>query len=657
MLKIKDFLESKETFLKVLNILNSRGDMSKVGQNFVAGGSVSNTIYHLLHGGKLTINDIDVYHEVKNKNATSDEKHNWYPSVYVKEEGLEIVDDSYGRTFVADNGARISVLRHSRKGIFNDIDYCYEEGWGGNKNTKSKELVILEGFDLNCCKSGLDMVNGKIIYTPEFVEFLKTKQMQVVNPCAPIQTTIRLFKKLEDLDGIFCDTNQEIRFLTVASKHISGSQITKIIGPETKTKYDKLKHIVEKYFVLREPKNSDEVPYNLRDKYFKGNERNPEIQIWVYDAVLDFDIIESAGSINNLKRVWELLYTYKKKSEQDKINKIFYKNVFLGDMTEDTWSYRKYKDSKDSDWLFEQKEYVEVPYYNSNRFTHMMILTKKGYHKCDFSLRHVDYLDKITKEHYGLSTVLRHCDTLSESYKMARFIQSLANKDGDWIIGLLENINLSKQDFDGRMTKEFILKVIEREKVINSVDLAKKIDLSNFEHKNCVKELITTIELRIEGKKMGHCVGGYSHSISSGESRIFHIDCDGIGSTVEIGLPKTEFYHKNKEGKTVYGKAIEFYQPKAWSKVTDAYDSTNINHNQNNCIAVFEDGTTNIIPTSNLRYRIKQHQGRYPEKGNLEPTETNKKIVTKLLGYLNQYHIPENISINFAKQEDCGIFV
>ena len=192
MLKIKDFLESKETFLKVLNILNSRGDMSKVGQNFVAGGSVSNTIYHLLHGGKLTINDIDVYHEVKNKNVTSDEKHNWYPSVYVKEEGLEIVDDSYGRTFVADNGARISVLKHSRKGIFNDIDYCYEEGWGGNKNTKSKELVILEGFDLNCCKSGLDMVNGKIIYTPEFVEFLKTKQMQVVNPCAPIQTTCAL---------------------------------------------------------------------------------------------------------------------------------------------------------------------------------------------------------------------------------------------------------------------------------------------------------------------------------------------------------------------------------------------------------------------------------------------------------------------------------
>lgn len=663
MQNIKNFLNSEQTFYKVLDILNTQGDISKTKDGFIAGGSVANTLFYLLHGGKLVINDIDVYRRVPipkydENNQVSQVKNLWYPTTYTNQEGLEILDDNYGRVFVSETGARMRINKHSRDGIFNNIEYIYEDGYTNHKIVpKSKELVIIEGFDLNNCKAGLDMVNSKIIYTPEFVEFLQTKQMKVVNPCAPIQTTIRIYKKMKEL-GVYCDLEHEIRFLTVASKHLHSGQMTKVVGPETKQKYDKIKDFVEQYFVLREPKNSDEIPYNLKDIYYKDNVRNPEVQIWVYDAVMNFDVIENVGSINNFKRVWELLYTFKKKSEQDKINKIFYKNIFLGDMTEDQWTRREYLLNEKNQY---DDKYIDLPYYNSNRFTYMMVLTKKNYYKCDFDIKHVDFIDKFTTEHYGIQSLLKNCETIREQYNIVKFIKSLASKEGEWVIGSLENINWSKykEIWDGKLTKDFILKIVEDEKMAGSVELVEKFNLSNFRNKSCVKELNTTIDLRQEGKKMGHCVGGYSNSIKSGDSRIFHIDCDGIGSTVEIGTPRTKIYHKNKDGQTVYEEAIEFYQPESWAnKPSKGWHSDKINEgNVNKCIAVFADGTTDVIRTSDLKYHVRQHNGRYPEKGNLVPTELNKKIVEELVEYLNTHHLPNNIKIIFAKKEDICIFV
>jgi hypothetical protein len=98
------------------------------------------------------------------------------------------------------------------------------------------------------------LLNKKIVYTPEFVDYLETKQLKVSNPCSPIQTSIRLFKKISDLN-CYCDIKHEMRFLTVASKRFNNRNITKIVGPETKAKYDKFKNKIQDYFILREAKS------------------------------------------------------------------------------------------------------------------------------------------------------------------------------------------------------------------------------------------------------------------------------------------------------------------------------------------------------------------------------------------------------------------
>lgn len=309
--EIIEFLESKDTYKKVCQILASYDVKKEIGniKGFIAGGSVSNILISMLHGGEPIVNDIDIYQEVKEENGRGD----WYPTSFINEEGLEILNDEYGRIFVDESGARMKVNGHSRRGIINFITYVYNKsGWGKPHTQSGKNKIILHGFDLNCCKAGLDLENSEIVYNSDFVEYLRTKQLKVIHPCAPIQTAIRIYKKMRDLD-CYCDVEHEMRFLTVAFKNVQSAQICRYIGVETYSKYQQYKDFVGKYFKLRKPENSEEIPYSLRKDYYIGNKVNPKINIWLFDAVMDFNVIECCGTMNKMKRIWHLLYTTKKK--------------------------------------------------------------------------------------------------------------------------------------------------------------------------------------------------------------------------------------------------------------------------------------------------------------------------------------------------------
>lgn len=138
MSNIIDFLDSKETYLKVLSTLKKYDTQNQIPsvivdgfkkgkKPFISGGSVSNILISMLHGGEPIINDIDIYQEVKEENGRGD----WYPTSFINEEGLEILNDEYGRIFVDESGARMKVNGHSRRGIINFITYVYNKsGWG-----------------------------------------------------------------------------------------------------------------------------------------------------------------------------------------------------------------------------------------------------------------------------------------------------------------------------------------------------------------------------------------------------------------------------------------------------------------------------------------------------------------------------------------------
>jgi hypothetical protein len=611
---MKQFLDSKETYYKVLEILKRYVNIDKINnEDFIAGGSVSNILTSMVHGGQPVINDIDVYHRVEeekksNINGVKSIKDNWYPTTFITESGLQIVDDHYGRIFITETGSMMRVVNHSRNGLINNINYIYKKG-NGDKNEK---YVVIDGFDLNCCKAGLDLESEKIIYTPEFVDFLKTKQIRVINPCSPIQSSIRLFKKIKELNA-YCDIKHEMRFLTAAAKNLNNRTINKIIGPETKIKYDKFKNEIEKYFILRPLKPSDLQYHN--DVEIKEN-------LWSYDPVLNFDIFESVDNMSKLKKIWDLMYNYRNKSEQNKINKIFYKNVFLDKKSvEDVWE-RVVRNDDD-------KNKSEIkPTYNSYRFTFEMLMSKKDYYKCNFNVKHVDYVDEFCHEHGRLRNFLKHTNTLEETYQIIKFIKNLTNKEGQWFIGSLETLNWSEyKDLIGNtITNDVILEIFKKEKETNTKELVDKIDLKDFKWAKNVKELTTVIDLKSEGQMMGHCVGGYGKKVKNGYSRIFHIQTENSGSTLEVYLPITKKI--NKENTTINIK--EVYEPTSFEE---------------KCIVIYEDNTLDKIYKESLIFRKAQHSGNYPTKGNQKPIDENDKIAEELINFLNKNHLPNNYKI------------
>ena len=462
--------------------------------------------------------------------------------------------------------------------------------------------------------------------------FRSTKQLKVVNSNSPIQTSIRLFKKIEDLN-CFCNVEHEMRFLTATQKWIKGSkEVTQFLGPETLAKYETYKDKVSKYFVIRNLEESDFI--------FQYQKSSPPENIMTFDSVMPFNTVEQVNNIREMKRIWYLLYTPKTKSEQNKINKIFYKNVFTGNDKEDNW----YKVASVKNGMN-----YDSGYY-SNRFTCRMLLTKKDYHKCNFDLKHVMFVDKFISEHNQIWSLLGYFDTLAEQYQVIKAIKAVANKEGDWIIGSLENYNWFNYFKDREkkvLTKEEIQKIVDKTKLDDSKCLVEKLDISGFEYSGCVTELNTTLDLKKEGYKMGHCVGGYSTTVSGGYSRIFHIDCDGIGSTVEVSLPETKLWskaYKTVEGKISAELAFEWVE----KKIESIYQS----FDKKKCFAVDENGESTEIANYKVIFNCKQHFGRYPEKGNKQPTDTNKMIVNKLIEYLNQNHLPKSYNISFENL-DC----
>jgi hypothetical protein len=635
-MKITDFLNSKETLNKVLDVLVERGlDFAKLPQDcFIAGGSVSNVLISMLHGGEPIVNDIDVYVKTDDKNAKVG--NSWYPSMYTTEDSIEVLDDDYGRIYISEGGDRMRVVAHRRDGVLNIIQYAYEKGYqrmNGKPSTKTECELTIEGFDLNCCMAGIDLSNRKIVYNENFVDFLKTKQLKVVNPMAPIQTTIRIYKKLKDLD-CYCNVEHEIRFLTVAFRKLTNNQLCKYIGPETEAKYRKYFDFVSKYFTIREPKNSDEIPHNMKDKYFIDTPINPNCKIWLYEPVMDFDIIEEVTSAIRLKRIWYLNYTPKKKSEQDKINKVFYKNVFTGNLSEDAWEYKE-------GWPVS----VVKPIYASSRYSYMMVLAKKDYHKCDFTIKHLNVIDEFTKKHYYIRRVLSKLDTVSEQYKMVKFIKSLAKKEGEWIIGLLENVD--NKELPNNFTNEQLVKFIEEEKSKDSQALVEPLNLNDFIFNKNIKELISNLQLKMEGTMMGHCVGGYGSQVERGYSRIFHVEHNGIGSTLELSLPNLVKPNYNV-----------FIDRGDGPKIEEIIRSTKY---EDKFIVRYSDDSTAVLSEKDLGYKVRQHQGRYPEKGNLTPTERNTYVATELVKFLNQKYFLEKFNIdlteNFAIKKNNLTFV
>lgn len=172
-------------FNKAIDILKSKAQLPESG--FLAGGSLGNTIWNLVTGKPGPINDIDIYRirevvpygfdDIKRKqNFRKPEQTVW--------------EDYTGLCVSWKTNDYYVIEEVGNSGLINYIDY---------KSNTLDPQIILDSFDINCCQIGYDLGSKKFHWTPEFIDFLETREIKLSNLTSPSHSAIRLIKKKKEL--------------------------------------------------------------------------------------------------------------------------------------------------------------------------------------------------------------------------------------------------------------------------------------------------------------------------------------------------------------------------------------------------------------------------------------------------------------------------
>jgi hypothetical protein len=682
-MEISEFLNSKETYNKVLEILSEKTGVSPTElasrikkektddetwsgeiliDGFIAGGSVANILNYLAHGVEPVIRDIDIFYPyTREANIVKNVDGELYDKAYVQDGWVEsemedfrqafnteltIDGDWYGNKWVQPNGDFCLMKSHFRDGIAN-----YVEVHVGSRNVgTNRKMIILKGFDINSCQVGLDLNEKKIVYTDEFCEFLKSRQMKVTIPVNPFQTTIRLHRKIEDMEA-YCDFENEVKLLQYVT--LCNQNIANRFGSETYEKYLENKDLIDKYYQvikIEKPIKGKEDPFThssyIPSFHIEGKE------LWVFvpkikDYELKYFFNEPLALMNYWRTMVEDTISKPKQRKLQKIMDKIYekgivKDVNRGGLRNHEWvvkngenvSETRLSQAFNSNLMIKYENHgIKLLNYIGNTVVHSIqhwvwynLLVFKNYYDCDFHPKHIDYITEFMDEHRSLRWLFdtkshksKQSITLQYHYEMIRKIKSIANKRGDWVIGELENLSFENRTelLNSDNFKEWIEDYLSEREIELSKPLIEPLDLTGFEDIDCVTELITTKDLRSEGTRMGHCVGGYSSAIEGGRSRIFHIECDGIGSTLEVGVISDSIW-SNFEFDLGDMRSIS----DTWKEHIDPHKLRKLQRLDRQL--------------ENVRVQRKQHYGRYPEKGNLTPTEKNKEIAEKLVEFISK---------------------
>jgi hypothetical protein len=181
MYNIKEYIE------KAVKLLDEKYTLPDSG--LLAGGSLSNTIWKLIgYSKKAIINDIDIFNFSEDEKSIS-EYYEYRLKVDNTSEYSNLMLYTEGDNYIAFNN-------ETKSGKFNHIIL------DSNKPFSNDNLFdLLYSFDINSCQVGYDLKNKIAYYTPEFEEFLNTKQLKVVSILSPSNTICRLFKKEKDLES------------------------------------------------------------------------------------------------------------------------------------------------------------------------------------------------------------------------------------------------------------------------------------------------------------------------------------------------------------------------------------------------------------------------------------------------------------------------
>lgn len=271
----------------------------------IAGGSLSNHLYCYLNKYKhIPVKDIDIFFHAN----PGDNYYRIEPFIYTTTEynlmtaeerrnhlmesiqsGMSITN----RPVYLDNRNNFNEAKDSKKSeldtyrIFN-VDYYDKLNYigihGRTKFFSTKDFAnyVLQGFDLNQTQIAIYDINknnssyigfggtnqwdierfnsnkkeySKFHYTKDFVKYLETGILEIVNPYSFASSCLRLLNKTEQIPGISCDIEKEIFIITQFYLNFHENVFIRKKIIKANEKFSKYKTLLEEFFIFEEDEN------------------------------------------------------------------------------------------------------------------------------------------------------------------------------------------------------------------------------------------------------------------------------------------------------------------------------------------------------------------------------------------------------------------
>jgi hypothetical protein len=245
-----------------LQYLKSKYDLPKSG--FIAGGCLANLVWEKVSGTVAKINDIDVY--VFDKQIQLNDSIN--KKQHFKSKEAYIYDNYQGICYIYYTKIHYVIDRVDRQGMINTIYY---------ESDKKCPEIILKFFDINCCQIGYDIEEDKFYWTPEFVDFIQTGKLKIVNLSTPAHTVIRLVKKKDELKANFDQIELDMVEYCIETKTFFDSNKIKFKDRYADI-YRKYESELSKRFELIRDEETEQwlaTELNINDRIWKLKRRSP----------------------------------------------------------------------------------------------------------------------------------------------------------------------------------------------------------------------------------------------------------------------------------------------------------------------------------------------------------------------------------------------
>lgn len=625
---VRDFLSEEENELTWYDQFPKPLECYFRRDTFLTGGAVSALIFEKLTGHKAVINDVDLffYHYSAKDQASAEQE---------RYENLSGEDRAY------------YIRQVKEVGKLNLIQINLEDNFSWWK--------VIESFDLNYSQVGINLADGEIIFTKNFVDFLEKQIIELVpefDQEFPLTSYLRGVHKSKDFGVPFY-----IRDLV--QKYIAFDLGSIIFGdkeqtlPITHTKDEDGEFITEKrlQYWLKHP---DSIPFMqpviLPVTQEDGKEvQNHEIKIklpdepWVGVTETVYQVFHRRNNndapsgviLKQLEQVIPNFYNLRPamalRLKQVIQSKLFSTRIGNGDRTQLILALKNYPALLSKDMSTKKVTQVEGFLESHPAFKDMnyQLLTKGR--SVDEILDCLIFLSKIDLALLGILETILLEDNRVQRYDLNR----------DEILD-----HLHKQNLTG--LKESLEEVFKRRLEKNTV-VHKDEQFNIKPFSRWVKELTQNDELILEGKNMNHCVGGYGEKVKRNESRIFHIQVGKSSSTIEIGVylqkivPKTDKQiHKVWEFKK-YGYIpkneneylVELYSRRE-GKTKQVKHKVNLDRKDK--VVKISNGQFGVETSAQpftdkytVSFQILQHRGKY----NGTPFPSNQKVAELLIRYLN----------------------